>query len=28
MNGNNSFNTHLPTIESGNWERWSAMMKN
>jgi len=28
MNGNSSFNTHLPTLESGNWERWSAVMKN
>jgi len=28
MNGNNSFNNHLPTLESGNWERWSVVMKN
>ncbi|KEH38096.1 hypothetical protein MTR_2g461230 [Medicago truncatula] len=28
MNGNNSFNTHLPILEGGNWERWSVVMKN
>jgi len=28
MNGNSSFNTHLPIHEGGNWERWSVVMKN
>jgi len=28
MNGTNNFNTHIPILEGGNWERWSVVIKN